>query len=137
MANPHYTILFSDKDGRYCGPFLEFFSSGFEKFYATFPEKHFEKKVFSKKPCFLIFLGHWAENISLFWMNFLDVVIKTAFYLFRGSFWKILLRSSLFIFFRILSEKVLAFYRKTFSGKIKTWICVSTELFETVEENFF
>ena len=126
-----------DNKRRYCGSVVESFSLRFKKLYAMFPEEQFEKNIFSKKPCFLIFLGHWAEIISLFWMNILDVVIKTAFYVFRGSFWEILLRSRFFILFRILSEKVLALYRKTFSGKIKTWICVSTGLFEKVEENFY
>ena len=115
---------------RYWALFSNFFRWAWKIFLLHFQRNLLRKRFSPKNPCFLIFFEHWAENVSLFWRNFLDVVIKTDFYVSGGSFWKILLRNRFFILFRILSENILACYRKTFNGKIKTWICVSRGLFE-------
>ena len=42
------------------------------------------EKIRSKKNTIIIF-EHWTENISAFWPNFLDGVVKTAFYVSMGT----------------------------------------------------
>ena len=89
---PKKTVIFGkkqllrdfDNKRRYCGSVVESFSLRFKQLYATFPEEQFEWKLFSD--FFEICIGIWAESVSAFWLEPLERVVTTVFYVSRWTF---------------------------------------------------
>ena len=92
-----------------------------------------------RRKLFLEKLSFFNQNISdikwksfellakIFWHGCQNCISRVQRIILKTFVTKKIFRSFLF---RILSENILAFHRKTFSGKTKTTICVSSGLFE-------